>query len=186
MSDLEISPAAFTAFNGGTITNNLAQTGATTFGTGTGAISLNGDTTIASAKALAVTTADKLTVGGIIVPQQLYVSVPLFVTDLSKAVFVAPEAFQVTAVRAVYNVAGGVAAVLGVEKLTGTTAPGSGTALLTGSLDLTTTANTVLSGVLTGTTADLQLAAGNRIGIVLGGVLTGLLGCVVTIGLKRI
>ncbi len=146
---------------------------------------ITGDTTIASAKALAVTTADKLTVGGVIVPQAVYVNVPLFVTDLTKSVFVATEALQVTAVKAVYGVVS-LSGTMALEKLTGTTAPGSGSSMLTGALDLTTTANTVLSGTLTGTTANLQLAAGDRIGCVLGGTLTGLLGCVLTIALKRI
>lgn len=169
---------------GGTITGNIAQTGATTLSTGTGAISLNGDTTIASAKALAVTTADKLTVGGLIVPQQIYLSVPIFAADVSKSVFVATEAVQVTAIRVVYGVLA-VAGTLNVEKLTSTTAPGSGTTMLTGDIALSGAANTVLSGTLTGTTADLQLAAGNRIGVPLA-TLTGLVGCTLTIVLKRI
>lgn len=144
-----------------------------------------GDTTIASSKALAVTTADKLTVGGVIIGVNHYISIPLFVTDVSKTVFVAPEALQVTAIRVAYGVVS-LSGALTVEKLTSTTAPGSGTAMLTGTLDLTTTANTVLSGALTGTTSTLQLAAGNRIGVVLSGTLTGLIGANLTISLQRI
>lgn len=146
---------------------------------------IGGDTTIASAKTLAVTTADKLTVGGVIIPQTLYVTVPLFVTDVTKAILVAPEALQVTAIKAVYGVVSA-SGTLTVEKLTGTTAPGGGTAMLQSTLDLTTTANTVLTGTLTATTSVLQLAAGNRIGIILGGVLTGLIGANITISLQRI
>lgn len=181
MTRIDISPAPLL---GGTVAANIAQTGATTFSTGTGAISLNGDATVASTKALVVTTADKLTVGGVIVPQQVYLSVPIFATDVNKTIFVATEAVQVTAVRAVYGVLA-VAGTLTVEKLTGTTAPGSGTAMLTGTLDLSGTANTVLSGALTATTSTLQLAAGDRIGCVLA-TLTGLVGCSVTIVLKKI
>lgn len=133
----------------------------------------------------AVTTADGLTVNSVIVPVVQYFSFPIFVTDLSKTIFTAVEAFQVTSVRAVFEVAS-VSGAITVEKLTGTTAPGGGTAMLTGTLSLVGTADAVLSGALTATTSVLQLAAGNRIGIVLSGTLTSLIGAVVTIGLKRI
>lgn len=133
----------------------------------------------------AVSNADGLTVNSVIVPVYKTIVVPVFVTDLSKAIYIATEAVQVVAVRAVYGVVSA-SGTLNIEKLTSTTAPGSGTALLTGTLDLTTTANTVLSGALSGTVGNLQLAAGNRIGIVLAGVLTGLVGAVVEIDLKRI
>lgn len=182
MANLQISPSF--SPSGGTITGNVSQTGASTLSTGTGAVSLNGDTTVASAKTLAVTTADKLTVGGLIVPQFIYLSVPIFATDVSKSVFVATDAVQVVAIRVVYGVLA-VAGTLNLEKLTGTQAPAGGTTMLTGDIALTGTANTVLSGTLTSTTADLQLAAGNRIGIPLA-TLTGLVGCTVTIVLKRI
>lgn len=132
-----------------------------------------------------VTNADGLTVNGVIVPVFKTIAVPLIVTDLSKSIYIATEAVQLVAVRCVYGVVTA-SGTLTIEKLTGTTAPGGGTVVLTGTLDLTTTANTVLSGTLTGTTANLQLAAGNRFGIVLGGVLTGLVGGMVELDLKRI
>lgn len=124
------------------------------------------------------------------VEQPITVTIPvttvLNALSVSSAVFVADAAYQVVGVRSVWGVAGGAAAVLNVEKLTGTTAPGSGTALLTSNFDLTSTANTVNTGTLTGTVADLQLAAGDRLGCKLGGVLTGLVGCALTVLLKRI
>lgn len=138
------------------------------------------------ATSLAVTTADTLTIGGVIVPQFVVVSQTLNVLNVSQALFVSDAAYQVVGIRAVWGVAGGAAAVLNIEKLTGTTVPGSGTAMLTGNFDLTSTANTVTSGTLSSTASDLQLAVGNRLGVKLGGVLTGLIGCCVTITLKRI
>lgn len=139
-----------------------------------------------SVSSLGITSPDSLTEAGVIVPTTIPITAVLNALSVSAAVFVADAAYQVIGIRAVWGVAGGIAAVLGVEKLTGTTAPGSGTALLTGNIDLTTTANTVITGTLTGTGASLQLAAGNRLGVVLGGTLTGLVGCSVTILLKRI
>lgn len=133
----------------------------------------------------AVSTPDGLTVAGIIVPVYKTAPVSLFVTDVSKAIYIATEAVQLVAVRVVFGIAS-VSGTLNIEKLTGTTVPGSGTALLTGTISLAGTANTVLSGTLSATTADLQLAAGNRIGIVLAGTLTSLVGAVVEIDLKRI
>lgn len=124
------------------------------------------------------------------VEQPITVTIPvttvLNALSVSSAVFVADAAYQVVGVRGVWGVVGGAGAVLNVEKLTGTTAPGSGTALLTSNFDLTSTANTVNTGTLTGTVADLQLAAGDRLGCKLGGVLTGLVGCALTVLLKRI
>lgn len=117
---------------------------------------------------------------------QLPITVVLNALSVSTAIFAATAAYQVVSVSAVWGVAGGAAAVLNIEKLSGTTAPGSGTALLTAAFDLTTTANTVGAGTLTATAADLLLASGDRLGCKLGGVLTGLVGCSVTVVLKKI
>lgn len=149
-------------------------------------ISISTGGTVATGKSLIVTTADLLTVGGIIIPQTLPIFVTLNALSVSSSLFVADAAYQIISCKAVWGVAGGLAAVLNVEKLTGTTAPGSGTALLSSNIDLTATANTVVSGTLTAVTADLQLAAGDRIGVKLGGTLTGLVGCNLVITVKRI
>lgn len=106
--------------------------------------------------------------------------------DVSQAIFCADAAYQIVAAKAVWGVAGGAAATLNIEKLSSTTAPGSGTAILTGAMDLTSTANTVTTGTLTATAADLLLASGDRLGCKLAGVLTGLVGCSVTLILKRL
>jgi hypothetical protein len=136
----------------------------------------------------AVTTADALTVGGVIVPQNLSITLCCLGASSASgdAVFIANRAYQVTAVRAVWSHVGGSSAAAMIEKLTGTTAPGSGTAILTSAFDLTTTANTVRTGTLSGTVGNLQLAAGDRLGVKLSGTLTALTGLNVTIHLKPI
>lgn len=134
---------------------------------------------------MSITPADGLSINTVIVPVVKTVCIPLFVTDASKAILIATENIQITAIRVVYTVATA-SGTLQVEKLTGTTAPASGTNILTGTLDLTTAANTVLSGALTGTVGNLQLAAGNRLGVVFGGVLTGFVGGLMVIEFKRI
>jgi hypothetical protein len=136
----------------------------------------------------AVTTADALTVGGTIVPQAISVSLGNLGASSASgdAVFIANRAYQVTAVRAVWSHVGGSSAAATVEKLTGTTAPGAGTAILQSAFDLTSTANTVGTGTLSATTGNLQLAAGDRLGVKLSGTLTALTGLNITIHLKPI
>lgn len=173
----------------GTTGQFITKTGADAYGYITG-MTLADVQTVSGAKTFAgaviISNPDTLTVGGKIVPQNVVITVPLVVTDVSKTVFTADTTYQVLSVQAVWGVAGGAGAVLSVEKLTGTTAPGSGTGMLTGNLDLTATANTNVSGTLSGTVTNLQLAVGDRLGVKLGGVLTGLVGAAVTITLKRI
>lgn len=149
--------------------------------------SLNAGGTISSGNSLVVTTADKLTVGGVIVPQTKTLSFPLNALNIavSSALFVADEAYQITSVKASWGVAS-VSMVFDIEKLTGTTVPGAGTSLLQSTIDTSGAANTVNTGSLTGTTADLQLAVGNRIGIKISGTITSLVGMVLTLTLKRI
>lgn len=168
-----------------TSSGNFSQTGGGTFSTGTGANTLNGNTTIASGKTLAVTTADKLTIGGVITPQTKTISIPLTALSVTSALFIADEAYQLTGLKCAWGVAS-ISGTLTIEKCTGTTAPGSGTDLLTGTLDLSATANTVVSGTLTGTVASLQFAVGDRLTVKLAGTLTNLVGGCVTITLKRI
>ncbi len=145
--------------------------------------------TFATGKTVALTDADSLTVGGVIVPQQIAINFGGLGASSASGdqVFMANRAFQVTAIRIVQRTQGGSGCVADVEKLTGTTAPGSGTVLGTGSYNCNTTANnTVTLYTLTGTTATLQLAVGDRLGVKLGGTLTALAGLNITIQLKPI
>jgi hypothetical protein len=63
-----------------------------------------------------------------------------------------------------------------VEKLTGTTAPGGGTALFTAPVALSGAANTPASGTLIATAASLTFAPGDRVGLVIAGTMTNLVG----------
>lgn len=155
-----------------------------TIGLTSGTQSITGAKTFVTS--ISITPADGLTVGGIIVPTTFPIVTVLNALSVSTALFIADAAYQVVSVRASWGVVGGALAALNIEKLTGTTAPGSGTAVLTADLDLTGTVNTVNTGTLTGTVGNLQLAAGDRLGCKLSGVLTGLVGCVLTVTLKRI
>ena len=106
--------------------------------------------------------------------------------DVSKHIFICTRAMRLKTASVVFTVAGGAAAAVTVEKLTGTQAAGAGTALLTAVMILTGAANTVVNGTPIATVASISFAAGDRIGVVLSGTLTGLAGGVVTIGLTPV
>jgi len=156
------------------------------------ATTLAQNTTVASGKTLAVTTADKLTVGGVIVPQAIEVSYIGQTTEAAtdRVFFIANRAYQVTAIKQVHSVAAGGASKLQVTKDTGTDAPGAGTDLLTNNtntgFDLNATANTVQSGTLTGTVASLQLAAGDRLALDFANTIQSTAGLCVTVTLVPI
>ena len=79
---------------------------------------------------------------------------------------------------------------LQIEKLTGTQAPGAGTALLTNNtnagFDCKGANNTPQTAALTTTKADLQFTCGDRIGVVVSGTTTALAGACLTLFLKPI
>jgi hypothetical protein len=144
--------------------------------------------TIPSGKTLAVASADKLTIGGGIVPQVIEVSYVGQTTEAAtdRPFFIANRAYQVTAIRQVHSVAAGGASTLQVTKDTGTTAPGAGSDLLSSAFDLNATANTVQNGTLTATAADLLLAAGDRLSIDFANTIQSTAGLVVTVSLKPV
>ncbi len=91
--------------------------------------------------------------------------------------------YQIAAVREVHTTASSSGTIM-VERLTGTTAPGSGTNQLTGTISNAGAANTVLGGTVVASPA--TYAAGDRIGIVCGGTQTSLVGMFVTITLNQV
>lgn len=133
--------------------------------------------TIAADKTLSVTTADKLTVGGLIVPQAeilVSVGIPLHASKVIHNLFVARDAWQVTHIDYTPDIAQGGALTATVVKAVGTDTPASATTPMhtAAGINLNATAHTVQPITLSVTIADLQLAAGNRIAIVLSGAMT--------------
>ena len=153
--------------------------------TGTGAIALNGSTTVATGKTLAVTDADKLTVGGKIVPQYLILNVPINADSVDQWVFVADAAYELDTVELSYTVAS-TSGTFDLKKSTTVQAPASGDTMLTGTVDLSQIANTVYAGTKHGTESNRRLADGNKLSVCFAGTMTGLAGGVVTIRLFRV
>lgn len=101
--------------------------------------------------------------------------------------FICPTGYQVVAVREIHAVAGGSGATVQIEKLSGTTAPGSGTAILTAALALNGTANTLQTAPAANITLSAATGkAGDRYGYVLAGTLTGLANCLVQVSIARV
>lgn len=116
-----------------------------------------------------VSTADGLTVNGVIVPATVYWNFKLHpaatVTEYDLAV--AKRAFKVVSIDCVPSTLQGGALTATVCKATGTSAPANGTTPLhtANAINLNTGAYTNQSITLTATTADLVFAAGDRLGI---------------------
>lgn len=111
---------------------------------------------------------------------------------IDQNLFIADQAYQLTAVKCTFATAEATAANLRLQvtKDTSTNAPGAGTNLLTNNsdngFDCKATANTVQTGTLTSTVASLQLAAGDRIALDFEAAATELAGLTVSLTLKRI
>lgn len=163
---------------------SFAMSGAGTTTLGTGAISLPGDTTIASNKALAVTTADKLTVGGVIVPQEMAIPFTYTASSVDIGVFSAKGAWNITAVELVPRVAGNDANAVNVtvKVCDSGEAPASGDAALSAVLDLKGTADTTQIGTLG---ANVAVSATQYIALDFSGTLTNAAG-MGTIWIKRV
>lgn len=150
---------------------------------------LNG-TTVGTSDTLAVTTADKLTVGSVIVPQEIVLTIPIGASEVDQTAFIADDAWQITKIEEVHSVAQNTAypntGSLSVMKCTGTQAPGSGAALHNTTMYLNSTVETVVTPTLNAATGALNLADGNRIGLNFNGTMTTFAGGCVTIHMKRI
>jgi hypothetical protein len=90
---------------------------------------------------------------------------------------IVPADGVLTGFREVHSIAGtdGGAVTLDLEKLTGTTAPGSGVSMLGATLSLKTTKDTVQIGTFTTTLANRSVVAGDRLALKTSGTLTGLI-----------
>lgn len=129
-------------------------------------------TTIASGKTLAVTTADKLTVGGVIVPQFVSITHKLNPANTSgEFFFVADRAYTLISISEIHNVVAGQACVALIRKCTSAgTALADATAgatcveFVTAGIDLTATAAVTQTATLAVTT----IAAGDKLAVKMG------------------
>lgn len=102
--------------------------------------------------------------------------------------FNVPFPCEVIGVRESHTTAGSDAGTVTVtvEKLTGTTAPGAGVAVLASALSLKATANTVQTGTLTNTKNDRRFLAGHRLAALLSGTPTAVANMTLTVELLEL
>jgi hypothetical protein len=101
--------------------------------------------------------------------------------------YIADGPCEVVSIHCVPTVAGSDAGAVtaAVKKASGTTAPGSGTAVMTDTFNLKGTANTLQTATMSTTKSTRELAANDRVGIDFTGTLTAAVG-LIQIRLKRI
>jgi len=151
--------------------------------TGSGGMEINGSATVSAGKTFTITDADKLTVGGTIIPQEIPVTVPLVSTLLTQPVFIADNTYQITGTKCFYSIAALLSGAFQVTVDSGTTAPGGGIAQLTSAINLSSTTDTTYTGSLISNPTTIN--AGDRITAKVTGTLTSLLGSC-TIYIKRV
>jgi len=117
----------------------------------------------------------------------IYRSFRLSGTPADQNLFPSKEAWKLVSVDYTSNVAGtnGGAVTLQLTKCTGTTAPASGTALMSATIDLKTTANTTAPGTLVSNQSTLSFSAGDRLAADVTGTTTDVDG-VITIGYQKV
>lgn len=115
-------------------------------------------------------------------------AIPIIAGEVSKHVFIADRAYKVKSIEEIHSVVSTAANTLTIRKILAASASAPNAAaganvkeLLSAGLDLKSTVDTVVTGTLTGTAADLNLADGDKVSFALSAATTGLAGCVVTI-----
>lgn len=123
--------------------------------------------------------------------KKLWVHHTIYGTDAATAAnygvfFIAPVGCAVTVFKEVHQTAGSDAGAvtLDLEKLTGTTAPDSGTSMLASTLSLKATANSVQTATLSNTISNRALTAGDRLCLKDSGTLTAVANVTVLVELQ--
>lgn len=134
---------------------------------------------------------DAVKVASVPLPQRVMINSKFNANSVDEWTFIADRAYTVVSIKEIHAVAGNDASAvtLDVRKITDASAPGAAAGstvkeLLSSALSLKSTANTVVTGTLSATVADLNLAAGDKIGLNFIGTLTTLAGAMITIELK--
>jgi hypothetical protein len=123
--------------------------------------------------------------GVLVIPYEFVLATSLPATNVSTTIFLMPnvnETFQLAGASVTYGTAGS-AGTIQITVESGTSAPGAGTAQLTGAMSLAGTANTPINGTVIA--SPTNITAGSRISFTTAGTPTGLANGVLTILLKR-
>lgn len=165
----------------GAATSGAGSAVTITGGAGAGGTSAGGNVNLVGGTAVSTGAPGEVQVNGD--SNLMFVTEALTATDATRTVMIATRVLRLKSAKVVWTT-GSSSGTLQLEKCTGTTAPGSGTVLLSGTMTLAGTGNTVVSGSVLTTVASITFAAGDRLGIVIAGTMTNLVGCRVTFGLN--
>lgn len=113
---------------------------------------------------------------------QQYLPAAVPVSGQSYTFFVANRAYRVKAASIICSSAGTVPT-CDVTKDTGTTGPGAGTSVLTGAMTFSGSANTRVTGTVSGTIATVTLAAGDRLAAKFAGTVGAITGAMLNVTL---
>jgi hypothetical protein len=140
----------------------------------TGLLTASAGINVPTGQTAAVVDADKLTVGGVIVPQRIELvhRCSLHASKVIDNIFNAPYACEVTNISYTVNVAQAITATLVKSTVNATPASATTPLHIAGAINANTTVHNGTIVTLTVTGADLILAATDKIGIVLSGALT--------------
>lgn len=122
-----------------------------------------------------------VTQGGKKLASTVYVPVILLAASTHGWAFIADRPYKVVLLNEAHSVVGGAAAAVKFRKITDTSAPNASAGatvkeLQTAAFDLTAVINTTQTAALSSTPSDLLLVAGDKIGYMVSGTLTGLVG----------
>lgn len=167
---IAIAVGAATSANGASIT--------VTAGNGAGGTNSGGNINLVPGTAVSTGTPGEVQVAGD--SGLIFINTALVAASATQSIFVATRPVRVKALSRTFGTAS-TSGTLQLEKIPSGTANASGTNLLTGTVALSGTTNTVASGTLIGTVASLTLAAGDRLGFVIAGTMTNLANCMVSV-----
>lgn len=121
-----------------------------------------------------------------LIPTEYIVTLPPLAAAgvIANNIFIADDYLQLVGFKEVHITAS-TSGTLQLEHLTGIQALGAGTSMLTGTVSNAGAAATVVSGTPVVTPAAVQLAPGDRIGLVVGGTMTNLVGSTMVLYFKR-
>jgi hypothetical protein len=174
-------------------TNGIFKTPGGAVTIGPGAIGVSGTATVATGKSIIVTDADKLTVGGTIIPQIIPIKYTFDQNSVNRSITILDGHYQIVEIDEVHSVVGGTGAKLYILKCNGTEVPNLGSTggyeCTAAAIDLTSGAavNTVQTPALNTTNAYNYkfLGTHDRIVVAVAGTLTGVIG-EVTVWIKRV
>lgn len=127
------------------------------------------------------------TVKAVISNDTVYLTHRISATPADQNMLYSAEAWKLISVMYTSTVAGSDAGAVTAQltKCSGTTAPASGTALMSATIDLKTVANNTVTGTLVSNQSTLTFAAGDRLALDVTGTTTAVDG-IFTIGYQRI